>query len=66
MDLNIFYREAGSPDSPTILFLHGFLLRRGMFQGLFPLLARSLYLIAPDYRVLGMAMRAGIDIQVYL
>jgi pimeloyl-ACP methyl ester carboxylesterase len=47
--LDIFYREAGSPDSPTILFLHGFPSSSRMFQGLFPLLAGHYHLIAPDY-----------------
>jgi pimeloyl-ACP methyl ester carboxylesterase len=47
--LNIFYREAGSPDSPTILFLHGFPSSSRMFQRLFPLLADHYHLIAPDY-----------------
>jgi pimeloyl-ACP methyl ester carboxylesterase len=47
--LNIFYREAGSPDSPTILFLHGFPSSSGIFKGLFPLLAGQYHLIAPDY-----------------
>src|SRR6201991_1129867 len=47
--LNIFYREAGSPDSPAILFLHGFPSSSRMFQGLFPLLAGHYHLIAPDY-----------------
>ena len=47
--LNIFYREAGSPNAPTILFLHGFPSSSRMFQGLFPLLADRYHLIAPDY-----------------
>jgi pimeloyl-ACP methyl ester carboxylesterase len=45
----IFYREAGRPDAPAILFLHGFPSSSRMFESLFPLLATRFHLIAPDY-----------------
>jgi pimeloyl-ACP methyl ester carboxylesterase len=48
-DLTVFYREAGSPDAPAILFLHGFPSSSRMFETLFPLLAAHYHLIAPDY-----------------
>lgn len=46
---DIFYREAGSPDAPTILLLHGFPTSSHMFRNLIPALADQFHLIAPDY-----------------
>jgi pimeloyl-ACP methyl ester carboxylesterase len=45
---NIFYREAGAKDAPTILLLHGFPSASHMFRDLIPLLADRFRLIAPD------------------
>jgi pimeloyl-ACP methyl ester carboxylesterase len=49
-NLDIFYRESGPTDGPTILLLHGLPSSSRMFQ---PLLESSLsenyHLIAPDY-----------------
>jgi len=47
--LNIFYREAGSPNDPTILLLHGFPTSSHMYRNLIPQLAQDYYVIAPDY-----------------
>jgi len=47
--LDIFYREAGSRDSPTILLLHGFPTSSHMFRNLIPALADKFHLVAPDY-----------------
>jgi pimeloyl-ACP methyl ester carboxylesterase len=47
-DLEIFYREAGRPDAPTILVLHGFPTASQMFRDLMPRLADRFRLIAPD------------------
>jgi len=47
--LDIFYREAGSKDSPTILLLHGFPTSSHMFRNLIPMLAEKFHVIAPDY-----------------
>src|SRR5687768_10415761 len=47
--LDIFYREAGSKDAPTILLLHGFPTSSHMFRNLIPALADRFHLIAPDY-----------------
>ncbi|WP_429401402.1 alpha/beta fold hydrolase [Mucilaginibacter lappiensis] len=47
--LKIFYREAGSTKSPTILLLHGFPSSSRMFNSLFALLKDHFHLIAPDY-----------------
>ena len=45
----LFYREAGSTDSPTIVLLHGFPSSSHMFRDLIPKLADTLHVIAPDY-----------------
>jgi pimeloyl-ACP methyl ester carboxylesterase len=46
--LNIFYREAGPRDAPTILLLHGFPSASHMFRDLIPLLADRFHVVAPD------------------
>jgi pimeloyl-ACP methyl ester carboxylesterase len=46
--INIFYREAGSPEAPTLLLLHGFPSAGHMFRDLIPLLAGRFHLVAPD------------------
>lgn len=46
--LNIFYREAGAPDAPKLLLLHGFPSSSHMFRDLIPLLADRYHVIAPD------------------
>ncbi|HEY4359069.1 MAG TPA: alpha/beta hydrolase [Acidobacteriaceae bacterium] len=47
--LKIFYREAGSPTSPTIVLLHGFPSSSHMYRDLIPKLAGKFHVIAPDY-----------------
>jgi pimeloyl-ACP methyl ester carboxylesterase len=47
--LNIFYREAGPKEAPTIVLLHGYPSSSRMFDTLIPLLATRYHLIAPDY-----------------
>jgi len=48
-DLDIFYREAGSPDAPALILLHGFPTSSNMFRNLIPRMAGSFRVIAPDY-----------------
>ena len=55
--VEIFYREAGDPKSPTILLLHGFPTSSHMFRDLIPLLADQYHLIAPDYPGFGYSGR---------
>ena len=47
--LNIFYREAGSLEAPTLLLLHGFPSSSFMFRDLITELGNDYHLIAPDY-----------------
>ena len=54
-DLDIFYREAGTQDAPTILLLHGFPTSSNMFRNLIPRLASSFHVIAPDYPGYGLS-----------
>jgi pimeloyl-ACP methyl ester carboxylesterase/quercetin dioxygenase-like cupin family protein len=47
--LEIFYREAGPRDAPTVLLLHGFPSSSHMFRNLIPILADRYYVVAPDF-----------------
>lgn len=44
----VFYREAGQPNAPVLLLLHGFPSSSHMFRNLIPLLADKYRLVAPD------------------
>lgn len=46
--VQVFYREAGDPKSPTVLLLHGFPTSSFMFRELIPRLASEYRVIAPD------------------
>jgi pimeloyl-ACP methyl ester carboxylesterase len=46
--VNVFYREAGQPDAPAILLLHGFPTSSHMFRDLIPQLAGKYRVVAPD------------------
>jgi pimeloyl-ACP methyl ester carboxylesterase len=47
--LDIFYREAGPTNAPTLLLLHGFPASSFMYRDLIARLADRYHLIAPDY-----------------
>ncbi len=49
MGRRIFYREAGSPDRPKILLLHGFPSSSHTYRELIPLLSGRYHVVAPDY-----------------
>ncbi|GIF64582.1 hydrolase [Asanoa ishikariensis] len=48
-DRTLFYREAGDPDAPTVVLLHGFPTSSFMFRDLIPRLADRYHVIAPDH-----------------
>ncbi|MEU3034143.1 alpha/beta fold hydrolase [Streptomyces griseoaurantiacus] len=45
----LFYREAGPADAPTIVLLHGYPTSSFMFRELIPLLAGDYHVLAPDH-----------------
>src|SRR5438874_12126641 len=47
--LEIFYREAGPRDDPTVLLLHGFPSSSHMLRNLIPTLADKYHVVAPDF-----------------
>ena len=47
--LEIFYREAGPADAPTLLLLHGFPAASHQYARLMERLSGRVHLIAPDY-----------------
>lgn len=59
--VDIFYREAGRADAPTILLLHGFPTSSHMFRNLIPALADRYHLIAPDYPGFGNSEQPAMD-----
>jgi pimeloyl-ACP methyl ester carboxylesterase len=59
--LEIFYREAGPKDAPTVLLLHGFPTSSHMFRNLIPALADEFHLVAPDYPGFGHSSAPPVD-----
>ena len=59
--LKMFYREAGSKSSPTIVLLHGFPSSSHMFRDLIPKLEDKFHLIAPDYIGFGYSDAPGVN-----
>lgn len=59
--VEIFYREAGPADAPTILLLHGFPTSSHMFRNLIPALADRFHVVAPDYPGFGASAMPAVD-----
>jgi pimeloyl-ACP methyl ester carboxylesterase len=59
--LKLFYREAGSRDSATVVLLHGFPSSSHMFRDLIPQLADKFHVIAPDYIGFGYSDAPGVS-----
>ncbi len=59
--LDVFYREAGLRENPTILLLHGFPTSSHMFRNLIPQLADEYHVIAPDYPGYGYSSTPSVD-----
>jgi pimeloyl-ACP methyl ester carboxylesterase len=55
----IFYREAGAPNAPKLLLLHGFPSASHMFRDLIPLLADRFHIVAPDLPGFGKSDKPG-------
>ena len=60
-NLDIFYREAGPVDAPTIVLLHGFPTSSHMYRDLIPKLAEEYHVIAPDYPGFGNSSMPSVD-----
>jgi len=59
--LDIFYREAGPKNAPTILLLHGFPTSSQMFRNLIPALSDRFHTVAPDYPGFGNSSMPPVD-----
>ena len=59
--LSIFYREAGDPDSPKLLLLHGFPASSHQYRNLITALSDRFHIIAPDYPGFGNSDMPGPD-----
>ena len=59
--LNIFYREAGAKDAPTIVLLHGYPTSSHMYRNLINDLSADYHLIAPDYPGFGRSSQPSMD-----
>jgi pimeloyl-ACP methyl ester carboxylesterase len=57
----LFYREAGRPDAPAIVLLHGFPTSSFMFRNLIPRLADTYRVIAPDLLGFGLSDAPSVD-----
>lgn len=60
-NVDVFYREAGNPDNPTVLLLHGFPTSSHMFRELIPELATKYHVVAPDYPGYGFSSMPAIE-----
>lgn len=61
----IFYREAGDPERPTIVLLHGFPSSSHEYRELIPMLSGRYHVIAPDYLGSGYSDRPDPDTYAY-
>ena len=59
--VNVFYREAGPRDAPTVLLLHGFPTSSHMFRNLIPALSDRYHVVAPDYPGFGNSGQPAVD-----
>jgi len=59
--VEIFYREAGPKDAPTILLLHGFPTSSHMFRSLIPALSDRYHVVAPDYPGFGNSAQPSME-----
>lgn len=60
-DHRLFFREAGDPNAPTLLLLHGFPTSSYMFRDLVPALADRYHVVAPDYLGFGLSDAPAVE-----
>ncbi|MDR6553507.1 alpha/beta hydrolase [Paenibacillus qinlingensis] len=58
---DLFFRQAGSRNNPTIILLHGFPSSSHMFRDLIPLLTDRFHVIAPDYLGFGNSSMPSVE-----
>jgi len=61
----IFYREAGDPERPVIVLLHGFPSSSHQYRELIPMLSARYHVIAPDYLGSGYSDRPDPETYAY-
>src|SRR5438309_1285850 len=61
LDSTMAYREAGSPNSPTLLFLHGNPTSSYIWRNIIPLVAPVAHCIAPDLIGFGQSDKPDIE-----
>ena len=59
--VDIFYREAGPADAPTVVLLHGFPTSSHMYRNLIPALSDRYHVIAPDYPGFGNSAKPNVE-----
>ena len=59
--LEVFYREAGDPQAPDVVLLHGFPTSSHMFRHLIPALADRYHVIAPDHIGFGQSAMPALE-----
>ncbi|MFI6430366.1 alpha/beta fold hydrolase [Rhodococcus oryzae] len=59
--LEVFYRESGHPDNPTLVLLHGFPSSSHMFRNLISELADEFHVVAPDHIGFGRSSMPAVD-----
>ena len=59
--LDVFYREAGDKNAPTLLLLHGFPTSSHMFRNLMAELADSYHMLAPDFPGFGNSSQPSME-----
>jgi pimeloyl-ACP methyl ester carboxylesterase len=57
----LFFREAGDPQAPAVVLLHGFPTSSYMFRHLIPALADRYHVIAPDHLGFGLSDAPPVD-----
>lgn len=65
LDSTMAYREAGNPESPTVLFLHGNPTSSYLWRNILPLVAQVGHCIAPDLIGFGQSGKPDIEYRFF-